>query len=408
MVSCSRWSQASVAVVGLVVQGSDGCADQGVGGCVASIDRTAYPRFKRVVSGRELAESFTPSDVEVEWARSRTTTDLHVLVLLVWLKSYQRLGYFPKLADVPEVVVVHVSSAAGMGSGVVAVEHDSPRTAKWHRQLIREYFGVVYEPARVRAVAEAAIRAAAQTKDNPADLINVALEELVRSSCEPPGYTTLDAMTATIRTEVNTGFYPAVAARISPLERARLAWLLLADPVTRRSEFDRLKDPAKKASLGKFRQRLEHLAALDGLGASEQWLGGIPSGKIGHFAGEARVTDVALTPRELSEQLNLTTGSVTVMLDRLEKLDLHVRAPHPVDMRKVVIRATDEGARRCFDLVGPLISDSERELASKYDLGQLRLVIDFLHTNTAVQQRHVDRLRDRPTPSSGRRRTGAR
>jgi hypothetical protein len=42
---------------------------------------------------------------------------------------------------------------------------------------------------QVRAVAEAAIRAAVQTKDNPADLINVALEELVRASCELPGYT---------------------------------------------------------------------------------------------------------------------------------------------------------------------------------------------------------------------------
>ena len=35
---------------------------------MASIDRTAYPRFKRVVSGRELAESFTPSQVEIGWA----------------------------------------------------------------------------------------------------------------------------------------------------------------------------------------------------------------------------------------------------------------------------------------------------------------------------------------------------
>lgn len=236
---------------------------------MASIDRTAYPRFKRVVSGRELAESFTPSVEELAWAQTRTQSDQHFLTLLVWLKSYQRLGYFPKLADIPDAVAGHVSLAAGLAGDSVVAEHDSQRTAAWHRQQIREYVGVVYAPARVRAVAEAAIRAAAQTKDNPADLINVALEELVRQSCELPGYTTLDAMTKTIRAEVNTGFYAAVTARIGPVERARLARLLLVDPVTRRSEFDRLKDPAKKASLGRFRQRLEHLAALDGLGATE-------------------------------------------------------------------------------------------------------------------------------------------
>ncbi|MFD0360088.1 DUF4158 domain-containing protein [Nocardia sp. GCM10030253] len=101
-------------------------------------------------------------------------------------------------------------------------------------------------------MAEKAIRAAALTKDNPADLINVALEELVRSSCELPGYTTLDAMTTSIRTEVNSGFFSTVANRIPITDRARMARLLLVDPVARRSEFDRLKTPAKAASLGKF------------------------------------------------------------------------------------------------------------------------------------------------------------
>ena len=41
-------------------------------------------------------------------------------------------------------------------------------------------------------VAGQAIQAAAQAKDNPADLINVALEELVRARLELPGYSTLD------------------------------------------------------------------------------------------------------------------------------------------------------------------------------------------------------------------------
>jgi hypothetical protein len=105
---------------------------------VASIDRTAYPRFKRVVSGRELAESFTPSEDEIAWARGRTQSDQHLLALLVWLKSYQRLGHFPKLDDVPDPVVTHIRAAAGLGSDVVLAVYDSPRMAKWHRQQVRE------------------------------------------------------------------------------------------------------------------------------------------------------------------------------------------------------------------------------------------------------------------------------
>ncbi|WP_343075350.1 DUF4158 domain-containing protein [Actinopolyspora biskrensis] len=87
---------------------------------------------------------------------------------MVRLKSYQRLGCFPKLADVPSVLVEHVRDTQ-------------------------------------------AILAAVQTKDNPADLINVALEELVRTRCELPGYSTLDEMAATIRTEVNTTFFVRIA-----------------------------------------------------------------------------------------------------------------------------------------------------------------------------------------------------
>lgn len=138
---------------------------------MASIDRTAYPRFKRLVSARELVEAFTPTTGEVEWARGRTQTEQHLLALVVRLKSYQRLGYFPKLAGVPAVVTDHVRGALGLAAGVVA-ETDADRTAQRHRQFVREYLGVQYDAAEVRVVAEGAIRAAAQMKDNPADLIN--------------------------------------------------------------------------------------------------------------------------------------------------------------------------------------------------------------------------------------------
>ena len=272
---------------------------------MTSVDRTAYPRFGRVVSGRELAESFTPTDDEVEWARARTQDEQRLLALVVWLKSYQRLGYFPKVDDVPTTVVRHVRGALGL-AGDAELGQAAERTAKRYRELVRARMRVTYDASRVRQVAEQAIRKAVQAKDNPADLINVALEELVRARCELPGYTTLDAMATAIRTEVNTAFYQAVAARIDMAARARLARLLLADPVTRRSEFDRLKDVAKAASLGKFRQRLELLAVIDAIGSAEAWLEGIPPGKIAHFAGEARVTDVADLRKVLNEDKRLT------------------------------------------------------------------------------------------------------
>ncbi|MDR7304480.1 Tn3 family transposase [Haloactinomyces albus] len=272
---------------------------------MASIDRTAYPRFKRVVSARELAEAFTPTADEVEWARSKTATEQHFLALVVLLKCYQRLGYFSKLADVPPAVVDHVRGKLELDEAVEAA-HESDRTLWRHRDFVRTRLGVKYTPATVRAVADAAIRKVVQSKNNPADLINVALDELVRQSCELPGYTTLDAMAASIRAEVNGGMFTAVADRPGRMQRTRLERLLWVDPASRRSEFDRLKDSAQAATLGKFKQRLAYLAWLDGLGPTEQWLEGIPPGKIAHFAGEARVTDAADMCKVLNDDKRLT------------------------------------------------------------------------------------------------------
>ncbi|WP_246238311.1 DUF4158 domain-containing protein, partial [Acrocarpospora corrugata] len=258
---------------------------------MASIDRTAYPRFKRGVAMRELAEAFTPTPEEIAWAHGKTQSGQHLLALVVRLKCYQRLGYFAKLADVPAAVVDHVRGVLELPDAVVA-ETDADRTAKRHRQFVRERLGVKYEAVRVRAVAEQAIRSAVQTKDNPADLINVALEELVRQHCELPGYTTLDAMAASIRAEVNGGFFAMVASRPDRAERARLERMLVVEPASRRSEFDRIKTPAQAPTLSKFKERLAHLQALDAIGSSERWLAGVPPGKVAHFAGEARVANV--------------------------------------------------------------------------------------------------------------------
>ncbi len=198
---------------------------------------------------------------------------------------------FPEAGDVPVVVIDHVRAALGLAADVGAV-HESDRTLWRHRDYVRMRMGMVYQPAAARAVPEDAIRAAVTTKDNPVDLINVALEELVRARCELPGFITLDKMVAAIRTETNIALFAVVAARLDAADRRRLARLLWLDPTSRRSEFDRLKTPAKAASMGKFKLRLAHLQALDELGATERWLEGIPAAKIVHFAGEARVTDV--------------------------------------------------------------------------------------------------------------------
>ncbi|MGW3471857.1 hypothetical protein ACWDKQ_26100 [Saccharopolyspora sp. NPDC000995] len=51
---------------------------------------------------------------------------------MVLLKCYQRLGYFPKLTDVPAIVVDHVRGKLDLADDVNA-EADAERTGKRHR-----------------------------------------------------------------------------------------------------------------------------------------------------------------------------------------------------------------------------------------------------------------------------------
>lgn len=50
-----------------------------------------------------------------------------------------------------------------------------------------------------------------------------------------------------------------------------------------------------------------------------------------------------LRMKELAEKMGITTGTLTVMVDRLERNGLVMRQPHPTDRRSYVIVLTDLG-----------------------------------------------------------------
>jgi DNA-binding MarR family transcriptional regulator len=51
----------------------------------------------------------------------------------------------------------------------------------------------------------------------------------------------------------------------------------------------------------------------------------------------------SLRMKELAEKMGITTGTLTVMVDRLEKNGLVLRQPHPTDRRSYVIILTELG-----------------------------------------------------------------
>ncbi|KPI10981.1 protein of unknown function DUF4158, partial [Actinobacteria bacterium OV450] len=259
---------------------------------MTSIERTAYPRFKRLMSAREMHVFFTPKCEEIDWARDRTRSEEHLLALALALKCYQKLGYFPKASEVPEPVVEHVRGALELPEGTEP-HYESANTAKLHRKLVRERQGISYDQERARSIAEEAIRRAALVKNNPPDLINVALEELVRATCELPAFRTLDEMAAPVRREVNEDIFATIQSRMTLEDRARLLGLLKVGGLDRKSGLNRVKKPAKRPSWSHLKEQHKQLQWVDGLGNTGTWLEGIAPGKIADFAAEASALDAA-------------------------------------------------------------------------------------------------------------------
>ena len=86
---------------------------------MTSIERTAYPRFKRLITVRELHLFFSPGREEAQWVAERADSNEHQLALLLILKSYKRMGCFPKREEIPDMVVDFVRRAVDLPEGTL-------------------------------------------------------------------------------------------------------------------------------------------------------------------------------------------------------------------------------------------------------------------------------------------------
>lgn len=258
---------------------------------MALIERTAYPRFSPRPSAGELARLYTPTLLELDLARRATRGgQAQQLAFLVMLKGFQRLGYFPKTAEVPGAVVDHLRSRLGLAEEVSA----SPpaRSRQRYRDAIRAHLGVEAFGDDARRVAAEAVAGAALAMDEPAVLVNVAVEELVKERFGLPAFSTLDRLTRKVRHAANARLFSRVDGGLSEAGRARLDALLEAD-AGGRSDLGVLKAPPKSATRKNLSELRESLLWMESLGDTRLLLSGIPNQKVAHLAAQTRALDAS-------------------------------------------------------------------------------------------------------------------
>ena len=107
---------------------------------------------------------------------------------------------------------------------------------------------------------------------------------------------------------------------------------------------------------------------------------------------EILVAQRTASPGELGPALGLTTGGVTAMLIRLERLGYLRRVPHPDDGRKVIVEVTDEALRQVAALYAPIVESGHRLLGS-YSDAEVELLTGFLRAVRELYEGNLERVR---------------
>ena len=85
----------------------------------------------------------------------------------------------------------------------------------------------------------------------------------------------------------------------------------------------------------------------------------------------------AVSPKEIGLHLGLSSGSITALLDRLEKAGFIRRVSNPADRRSVLIELDRTAARDAIELYQHL-ENRYRNVAASFSDDQLDTIADFL------------------------------
>jgi Domain of unknown function (DUF4158) len=96
----------------------------------------------------------------------------------------------------------------------MSVHIEAEKTLYRYRQVIRTYLDIKPYEDGGRNVVETAVQHAASTMSDPADLINVAVEQLIQQRFELPAFSTLDRLVMHVRHRVHQDLYARITASL--------------------------------------------------------------------------------------------------------------------------------------------------------------------------------------------------
>ncbi len=107
---------------------------------------------------------------------------------------------------------------------------------------------------------------------------------------------------------------------------------------------------------------------------------------------DAEAAGSLLTAGQLADAVGLSTGTVTSLIDRLEKAQLVRRVADPHDRRKVVLEPTHARDGEAETIFSSIVNGAIA-LAERYTDAELNLLIDYTRRNIALTEEATQQLR---------------
>ncbi|WP_157456640.1 Tn3 family transposase [Carnobacterium maltaromaticum] len=329
---------------------------------MASIEETAYPRFKSVYSENELIRTYSIPEEEMSFITRTSKKAVNQIMFAIQLKCAQRIGYFCIFEDIPESIVSFIIQQFNVQIDLKKLHECSlGRTAKRYQLTIKDYLEIKTFDDEASTIVNSTMKQSAGVKDDPADLINDGIEILIKNNYMLPSFQRLNQMAKQIRSASYLDSYLKIDEHLSSNDKILIERLFLVDNESIFSLWNNLRNDARKASLSHLKELLDLKEKLTSYQFDIDVEKLLHYSKLEQMALEAATCNAA----QMKEIKTVKRNALTV-----------------VYLKKVLIRCQDDLADMIIKRISSIHKKGKQKLATHREQTQLQtdsLIQNFHH-----------------------------
>jgi hypothetical protein len=255
-------------------------------GAAHGASRLIYPKLSPALTPADLHRLFTPTYDERRWAPAVARTEAAQVALLVHLGLFKTMGRFLPVEEIPPRVIEHVARELNIACEPKLEFSDS--TVYRRRSAVLERLKITAWGGAARQLTHRTMCAIAEARTEPVELINAAVDALVRHRFELPSLDALRRLAQSVHNRVNTAQWQRVSEALSEKKRSALEALLEVEAQLQESPFARLCRTPGRPSRNHLKALIERYHWLQGLPDPIPALESIADSKVLQWANEAR------------------------------------------------------------------------------------------------------------------------